>query len=68
MALKLLVKIYIIRTSSYVFSEMRAEVFKPFMSLDRVFNIKKVLARINECNDRQPFRELLTNIKTFYFK
>jgi len=27
LALKLLVKIYIIRTSSYVFSEMRTEVF-----------------------------------------
>jgi hypothetical protein len=31
MALKLLVKIYIIRTSSYLFSEMRSEVFEPFL-------------------------------------
>ena len=46
LALKLLVKIYIIRTSSYVFSEMRTEVFEPFIKQEG-FNIKKVLSRIN---------------------
>ena len=46
LALKLLVKIYIIRTSSYVFSEMRTEVFEPFIKQEG-FNIKKVLFRIN---------------------
>ena len=46
LALKLLVKIYIIRTSSYVLSEMRTEVFEPFIKQEG-FNIKKVLTRIN---------------------
>lgn len=55
-ALKLLVKIYIIRTSSYVFSEMRSEVFEPFLRIDRVFNLKKVLARINESTDKNALR------------
>jgi len=45
-ALRLLVKIYIIRTSRYLFSEMRTEVFEPFLNKER-FNVKKVLVRIN---------------------
>jgi len=66
-ALKLLVKIYIIRTSSYLFSEMRTEVFEPFLRTEKRFNLKKVLSRVNESTDRKMLKQLLVNIKYFYF-
>jgi len=47
---------------------MRNEVFEPFLRIEKLFNIKKVLTRINESNDKKALKELLNNIKNFYFK
>lgn len=47
---------------------MRNEVFEPFLRIEKSFNIKKVLTRINESNDKKALKELLNNIKNFYFK
>jgi hypothetical protein len=47
-ALKLMAKLYIARTSSYVFAEYRKDVFAPFLQGDKDFSIKKILVRINE--------------------
>lgn len=61
-------KLYIARTSSYVFAEYRKDVFAPFLQSDKEFSVKKILGRINESKSLEALRELISNIKDFYFK
>jgi len=62
-SLRMMTKIYIARTSSYIFDEYRKEVFAPFLQSEQDFSIKKILGRINECKKIEPLRALLLNIK-----
>ena len=50
-----------------MFLQYRQEVFEPFLEGCSNFNIKKVLTRINECNQMGSLNTLLRNIKKFYF-
>jgi hypothetical protein len=43
-------------------------VFAPFLQGDKDFSIKKILGRINESKNLEALRELIGNIKEFYFK
>jgi hypothetical protein len=65
--LRLLVHVYILRTSRYIFTEMRNEVFAPFLA-NSPFKIRQVLLSIINCKDPRLLNEMLLNLKEFYLK
>jgi hypothetical protein len=65
---RLLAKIFIARTSGYIFNQNRMEVFGPLFKQDKLFNIKKIYGKINDCQEAEPLQALILKIQEFYFR